>query len=223
MKITGNQRNDGAKMCGETPGDSSISMVQRWMSWLLGSSSGFQGRQYVLREDDGGIVTQGQNVSQGQAPFVCLIKVTRTDAKTYGYSGCIISPQWVLTTASALQGRTAVSIVVGSRTYDSGGQTFTVDPTNIKIHENFSYSDSGSYGDGYDIALIKVNGKFSWSNDVQPACVPTDDQFSTIATRPNYIYGWGYSSSGSYHNNASYALLEGLTAKHFLRRLTAVG
>ena len=61
---------------------------------------------------------------------------------------------------------------------------------------SFRLIHSGSYGDGYDIALIKVNGKFSWSNDVQPACVPTNDQFSVIAIRPNYIYGWGYSSSG---------------------------
>jgi secreted trypsin-like serine protease len=114
--------------------------------------------------------------------------------KSFGFHVCggsIINDQWILTAAhcfdrekpepwSAVAGRNELWVILptpGEKTYNA---------TKIIRHENYRPSKSNLN----DIALVKLNTKIEYTDQIQPVCLPTKDIGSLDGTMGT-VAGWG--------------------------------
>ncbi|XP_072448629.1 ovochymase-2-like [Chiloscyllium punctatum] len=109
--------------------------------------------------------------------------------------GTIINEKWVLTAAHCMRGRNILStlkVTAGEynlKNLDKEEQTLTV--KRIIIHPKFK----AMYPVEYDIALLELNGIFTFGDNIYPACLPAeDDNFGTGTICSTA--GWGRLSEG---------------------------
>ncbi|XP_076395060.1 vitellin-degrading protease isoform X1 [Megachile rotundata] len=99
----------------------------------------------------------------------------------------IIDKEWGLTAAHCVipfVGTTdSISVRSGSNTYDSGGTVHNV--TQLIYHEK--YNDSTNE---YDIAVLKVDPPFEFSNTTKPVKLP--ENRASVDTKWGLVAGWGY-------------------------------
>ncbi|KAF7402239.1 hypothetical protein HZH66_004506 [Vespula vulgaris] len=96
--------------------------------------------------------------------------------------GSIINKQWILTAAHCLRNPIDTFVVVGSNSILSGGISYGV--KEMIIHSKYSVNPIIN-----DIGLIKIFGKFEYSNAVAPIQLPDKDIDETNCTA--IFTGWG--------------------------------
>ncbi|XP_067903050.1 ovochymase-2 isoform X3 [Heterodontus francisci] len=136
-------------------------------------------------------IVGGKESEPGAHPWQVSLK----RRKNHYCGGTIISEKWVLTAAHCIRDRNILSVLkvtageYNLKNLDKEEQTQTV--KRIIIHPKFK----AAYPVEYDIALLEINGIFTFGENIYPACLPNeDDTFDTgtICTTA----GWGRLSEG---------------------------
>eukprot|EP00062_Callorhinchus_milii_P003914 gi/632941808/ref/XP_007886065.1/ PREDICTED: ovochymase-2 [Callorhinchus milii] len=131
-------------------------------------------------------IVGGQKSGAGTHPWQVSLK----RGKTHFCGGTIIAEKWVLTAAHCIRDRNILSVLKVTagehnlQDWEKEEQTLRV--KRIITHPSFR---PGKHPD-YDMALLELNGRFTFGKSVYPACLPNDDDnFASgaicIAT------GWG--------------------------------
>ncbi|NXJ73276.1 OVCH2 protein, partial [Trogon melanurus] len=113
-------------------------------------------------------IVGGNQVKQGSHPWQVSLK----RGQKHFCGGTIVSAQWVVTAAHCVLDRNLLeylNVTAGEhdlRIRETGEQMLPV--KNIIKHPNFDPSRPMNY----DIALLKLDGAFSFSSSVLPACLP---------------------------------------------------
>jgi len=141
-----------------------------------------------------GRIVGGENAVRGQVPWQALIH----EYKLFGLvsyaicGGVVIDPQWVLTAAHCTNKWrliTSYKVLMGDirRSYlsaliSSSRVTRSVDST--FMHPDFDATNLHN-----DIALIKLDEPVEYTRDLQPICLPTDDE--SFIGMDAMASGWG--------------------------------
>ena len=135
-------------------------------------------------------IVGGQDASINDYPWQVALSM--------GCGGSIISDEWVLTASHCVDATSAgfVLATVGSSDYyASGGDQYGV--SEIILHPNWN----GEASNGYDIALLRIDGRIEFKDGVQPIEIITPDQLDLEA--PGVMAtatGWGALESGGNHS-----------------------
>ena len=131
-------------------------------------------------------IVGGQDASINDYPWQVALSM--------GCGGSIISDEWVLTASHCVDATYAswITVTVGSSDYyASGGDEYGV--SEIILHPNWN----GEASNGYDIALLRIDGRIEFKDGVQPIEIITPDQLDLEA--PGVMAtatGWGALESG---------------------------
>lgn len=101
----------------------------------------------------------------------------------------IISDQWILTAAHCVSTNANYEIKVGGSHVNNDGTTYTVDQ--VKSHSNYSRSSVD-----YDFAVLKLQVKLEFSDNVQPVkLIDVDDIIEN--GQMSMVTGWGKTQNSS--------------------------
>merc|ERR1719228_1732795 len=159
------------------------------VSWVLGDCG-----KPAISPNVNAFIVGGNEATAHSLPWQISLQATY-----FGFDlghicgGSIINDQYIVTAAHCLTNPVmGFKVVVGAHSLRRGSdyqETFVVDK--VIIHESYDEND-GSVG---DIALLKLADKITYSDGVQPACLPKktqvyddDDEF--------LVSGWGALTEG---------------------------
>ncbi|XP_011876306.1 PREDICTED: venom serine protease-like isoform X2 [Vollenhovia emeryi] len=132
-------------------------------------------------------IVGGEETGVNEFPMMCGI----VDAKDGTlYCGCtIISPEYVITAAHCVDQRdiSMTGVVVGEHDTSTNEETkatkvFRLDE--CKIHSSYNGRDN-------DVALCKIRGTITYSQEVGPVCLPFQHSTDSFAGRTVTAAGWG--------------------------------
>jgi len=112
--------------------------------------------------------------------------------------GSVVDNNWVITAGHCVEGSTnspnnfKVKAGVFKEGSDNEAGEVEVEVKAIHLHPKFSDHEVPLW----DIALIELKSPITFSNHIQPVCLPTADD--TVAVEPNsaWVTGWGTTSEG---------------------------
>jgi len=137
-------------------------------------------------------IVGGVDANHGDWPWQAMLQYASTGRQFCG--GALIDPQWVVTAAHCVKGKSASSLKVRmgahKRTTTVGTeQDFTVNK--IIIHS--SYQSPKTYSN--DIALLKLDKPAVYDKYIHPVCLPQLNNHVAVG-KSCWITGWGTLSSG---------------------------
>ncbi|XP_066600685.1 venom serine protease 34-like [Prorops nasuta] len=113
----------------------------------------------------------------------------------------IIAPRYVLTAAHCVTGRNVaqLGVIAGEHDLSTGSESNATKLYRISkaiVHPNYVSVTTGS-----DIAIIQIDGVFTYSNAVGPACLPFQHSFDSFAGDFVKLLGWGSTEYGGATTN----------------------
>ncbi|XP_022128682.2 chymotrypsin-2-like [Pieris rapae] len=152
---------------------------------LLLLSQGLVGEVDVSEAIDGDSrIIGGQDATPGMAKYQVSIRIHKRKREGHGCGGSIINEQYVLTAAHCVFRKKLkdMSIVVGSNKLSKGGDRYMI--KKLVPHENYSPRTIKN-----DIAIIQIEGKFKFSDKVQP--IELLKEMAPVGKKC-LLTGWGY-------------------------------
>lgn len=145
-------------------------------------------------------IVNGNNADANRYPWQAFVyNQARTENNFCG--GTIIASNWLLTNAHCIDALDVAYpsriIVVGGAHIlrvsggDQGRQQGSA--AEVIVHENFNPNGGGAPDN--NLALIKLNGHFTWSDQVRPICLP--DAEAPSSELSCIITGWGVTADDS--------------------------
>jgi len=133
----------------------------------------------------------GSESQSGSWPWQVGLLIAPVGSNTISFfcGGSVISEGWILSAAHCLDDSSThndILVRVGTHSWNSNdGQSFRVDT--VIVHPLYTSSANGIH---YDVALIKIQGKISWTDNVRPVCLPTPGTYISNGT-VCIATGWG--------------------------------
>lgn len=133
-------------------------------------------------------IVGGEDAASDTAPFIVSLQWSTETRRRHFCAAAIINSEWILTAAHCMQALPTDSLIkiVAGRTNLNAAESedeqirFVDD---IVVHQNFTGGISAD-----DIALLKINEAFEWTDSVQPIALPrAKDELKGKVS----IYGWG--------------------------------
>ena len=147
-----------------------------------------------LKAQDIQSITNGFPIEIQNVPY----QVSIQDSDGHYCAGSIINNRYVLTAAHCVKGKSASSITIKvglslRNNLGSNVQTFSV--RNIVAHPNHN-----SIARDFDVAVIEINGTFTFNNFVRPVDLISKKTLSaeTVGNQAR-VSGWGWTTPDSYN------------------------
>lgn len=146
------------------------------------------------------LITGGKTAAVGAWPWHVAVYYTKNNGlkKDYRCGGTLISPEYVLTTASCARYATgkpegSVRVVLGLHSMtEMSSNAREVFVKEAFVHEEYVHGEIM-----YDVALLKLKTAVTYTDYIQPACLPkADDNIEDFDNRSGMIVGWGNDESG---------------------------
>uniref|UniRef100_A0A1Q3FLE9 Putative trypsin-like serine protease n=1 Tax=Culex tarsalis TaxID=7177 RepID=A0A1Q3FLE9_CULTA len=146
------------------------------------------------------LISGGSTAPVGAWPWHVAVYYTKNNGQKRDYrcGGTLISPEYVLTTASCARYTTgkpegSVRAVLGLHSLvemsSSAREIFVKDAF---IHEQYVHGESM-----YDVALLQLKTAVNYTKYIQPVCLPgADDKIERFDNKHGTIVGWGNDQSG---------------------------
>jgi len=167
-----------------------------------GSSGGSCGIAPLYRNANSQYIIGGSEARPNRYPWQIRL-ITSKNGKTYLCGGSIIDKDWILTAAHCVanSGRSydvvsesALKVTVGAHNIGLGSEPGRVDMTVSRVIVHSQYNLQGNTEQ--DIALLKLTESITFTDTVQPICLPTSD-ISTSGSQQCSVTGWGETASGN--------------------------
>ncbi|CAG0897095.1 unnamed protein product [Darwinula stevensoni] len=166
-------------------------------SWLERLWNGFLGILSGNTRQDGPLIIGGSPASITQAPFMAYLYATfpkqGLSKPTKECSASILSEQWILTAAHCIYDdasniATQITARVGSADRTSAA---SIKADRWLAYPSYNKSDPTK---NYDVALIHLPKRLTFSSTVRPICYPQSDNVlgTSISWCDKKAYGWGY-------------------------------
>jgi len=123
----------------------------------------------------------------------------------YGFGSCdlrcggtIIDKNWIMSAAHCVDGYTdqpqSFKIKVGTYDYRDNNETGEVVFNVAEIHMNPNYGSPLQFSN--DNSLLKLDGEITFTDHIQPVCLPKNVDNIVHTGKSAYVTGWGATSEG---------------------------
>jgi len=121
----------------------------------------------------------------------------------YGWGSCdlrcggtIIDEQWIMSAAHCVDGYEdqpqSFGIKVGTYNYNNNNETGEVVFKVAQVFKNSQYGSPHQFS--HDISLLKLDGKITFTDHIQPVCVPQNIDAIVHKGKSAWVTGWGATS-----------------------------
>jgi hypothetical protein len=131
-------------------------------------------------------IVGGAVVPEGERTFQVAL-VTQDGWLSCG--GAIIDDSWVMTAAHCVEAGQTIQVLSGTRKLDQGGTYHSI--AEIHAHPNYT----GYIEDGFDIALIKIDGTFHANLERLKIATPSIMATHGVPGKGAVVSGWGQTAS----------------------------
>ncbi|CAG0904071.1 unnamed protein product, partial [Darwinula stevensoni] len=140
----------------------------------------------------------GQDATSAEAPFMAYLEVNRSDGFTQTCSGCIISDEYILTSARCITSYYWDPADNGTVWVGSGDRTAGTPFLADALVPHPDYDPYGRYSPQADnLALVHLSTPLTFGPGIQPICYPASDDLGTsVAGCDKKVYGWGSLDDG---------------------------
>lgn len=112
--------------------------------------------------------------------------------------GTIIDKNWIMSAAHCVDGYTDqpkyFGIKVGTFDYRDTNETGEIVYKVKEIHMNPKYGTPHQYA--HDMSLLKIDGEITFTDHIQPVCIPKSVNNIVHTGKSAYVTGWGATSEG---------------------------
>ncbi|KAM5262831.1 inactive serine protease 54 [Ctenodactylus gundi] len=144
------------------------------------------------------LVDESEENLAGSAEFPWVVSV-QDSQYTHLAFGCILSPFWILSIASAFQDRPEALVLVGIANMDPNRNAYIEYPVStIILHEDF---DNHSMSN--NIALLRTDSAMDFDDLVRSICFLGKSQHKLPALRNCWVSGWNPTSATGNHMTMS--------------------
>uniref|UniRef100_A0A670JF83 Acrosin n=1 Tax=Podarcis muralis TaxID=64176 RepID=A0A670JF83_PODMU len=142
-------------------------------------------------------IVGGVDALAGEWPWLVSVQIPSSKGTRHSCGGSVLSKRWVLTAAHCFKTKRSSlnhwRIVVGATDLSK-----LPDDVQIRsVHKVLLHQDYNPRTEANDIALIKLEKPVTFSDYVQPACLPPVTMGSDTSFSDCHISGWGTTSQNS--------------------------